>query len=254
MKIFKLCSRAAVPVALAALAFTLGCGGSSDYSYVKVIHASPGAPNVDVKAGGDFATKDLAFGSASSPYTKVHAGTNRNLQVFAAGKDSTALLSAQRTLMKNQYYTVIALNVPGSLEAAVENDDLTPPTTGNFKIRVVHAAPSAGNVDVYVTAPGVQIDDPKHPVTPTLSDFAFDTVTKYLEVPSGTYQIRVTPTGNPGVVAIDTGAQGVTIAAGTIFTAVALNPDPNVTGATFSLLLTQDEPVAGVTPTTPSGM
>jgi hypothetical protein len=254
MNILKLCTRAAMPIAFAVAVTTLGCGGSSSYSYVKVIHASPGAPNVDVKVGGDFATQNLAFGSASASYTKVHAGTSRNVQVFAAGKDSSALLSAQQTLMKSQYYTVIALNTPANLQAKIENDDLTPPTTGDFKLRVVHGASTAGNVDVYVTAPGVPINDPKNPVTPVLSNFAFGTVTSYLEVPAGTYEVRVTPTGDPSTVAIDTGAAGVVIPAGAIFTAVALDPNPNTTGSTFSLLLTQDQPVAGVTPTAPSSM
>ena len=254
MKVFKFCSRAALPIAFAAVVSIVGCGGSSNYSYVKIIHASAGAPNVDVKIGGDFATKDLAFGNASAEYAKVHSGTDRNVQVFAASKDSSALLSAQQTLMNNQYYTVIAWNTPAKLQAKISNDNLTPPPSGDFKIRVVHAAITAGNVDVYVTAPGAVIDDLKHPVTPTLSNFAFGTVTSYLNVPTGTYEIRVTPTGHPSTVVIDTGSKGTMIPSGSIYTAVALDPDPNTSGSTFSLLLSQDQPVTGVTPTAPPTM
>jgi hypothetical protein len=84
-----------------------------------------------------------------------------------------------------------------------------------------------------------------NPVKPVLSDFTFGTVTQYLEVPAGSYEVRVTPTGNPSVVAIDTGATGVPLAAGNIYTAVALNPNPstNPPGTAFSLLLTDDMPV-----------
>jgi hypothetical protein len=242
-------------VAVAAAALTLaGCGGSSSHAYVKFIHASPGAPNVDVQIKGKFAAQNTAYGSATSTYAPVPAGTNEKVQVFAAGKDSTAVLSASQTFTKNQYYTILALNTPDKLQAAIENDDLTAPSSGNSKIRVVHGAPSAGSVDVYVTAPGAIINDPKKPVAPVLSDFTLGTVTKYLQVPAGSYEIRVTVHGDPSTVAIDTGATGVPVTAGAIYTAVALDPNPtsNPPGTAFSLLLTQDQPVAGVTPVAPS--
>lgn len=242
----------AAGIATAALALA-GCG-SSTYAYVKFIHASPGAPNVDVKVGSKFAAQNIAYGSATSGYAQVPAGTNEKVQVFAAGKDTTAVLSASQSFMKNQYYTVLALNTAANLQAAIENDDLTPPTSGNFKVRVVHGSPSAGPVDVYVTAPGVNINDPAHPVAPVLTNFTFGTVTKYLEVPAGSYEVRVTVTGKPGEVAIDTGAAGVSLAAGNIYTAVALDPNTNSNppGTAFSLLLTQDQPLANVTPVAPA--
>ena len=212
---------------LVSLLFFSGCGGSSSYSYVKFIHASAGAPNVDVQIGSAFAAQNAAFGTATSTCAKAPAGTNEKIQVFAAGKDTTAVLSASQTLAKNQYYTIIALNTPTKLQAAVENDDLTPPTSGNCKVRVVHASTLAGPVDVYVTAPGVSITDPKKPVTPILSAFTFGTVTKYLQVPAGSYEVRVTVAGEPSAVAIDTGAAGVPLTAGDIYTAVALDPNPS---------------------------
>lgn len=242
-----------VSILASVLLFT-GCGGSSSYSYVKFIHASAGAPNVDVEIGSDFAAKNAAFGSATSAYAEVPAGTSEKIQVFAAGSDSTAVLSASQTFAMNQYYTIIALNTPSKLQAAIENDDLTPPSSGDCKLRVVHASTLAGAVDVYVTAPGVSITDPKNPVTPVLSSFTFGTVTKYLQVPAGSYEVRVTAAGNPSAVAIDTGSAGVPLTAGDIYTAVALDPNPNSTppGTSPTLLLTQDQPVAGVTPTAPS--
>ena len=233
-----------------------GCGGTSHYAYVKFIHASPGAPNVDVQVASTFAAQNTAYGSATSGYVQVDAGANVKVQVFAAGKDTTAVLSANAPFTQNQYYTILALNPPAKLEAAIENDDLTPPTSGDCKIRVVHGSPSAGPVDVYVTAPGVSLTDPKNPVTPVLSNFTFGTVTKYLQVPAGSYEVRVTVTGVPSEVAIDTGATGVPLMAGNIYTAVALDPNPSSTppGTAFSLLLTEDQPVPGVTPTAPTGM
>lgn len=242
--------------AIAGILAMAGCGGKSDYAYVKFIHASPGAPNVDVQVASMFAAQNTMYGSATSGYARVNAGSNEKVQVFAAGKDTSAVLSANATFAKNQYYTILALNTPAKLQAAIENDDLTPPTSGDCKIRVVHGSPSAGPVDVYVTAPGVSLTDPKNPVAPVLSNFLFGTVTQYLQVPAGSYEVRVTVTGDPSAVAIDTGATGVPLMAGNIYTAVALDPNPSSTppGSAFSLLLAQDQPVQGVTPTPPTGM
>jgi len=239
---------------LTSLSLLSACGGTSSYSYVKFIHASAGAPSVDVKIGSAFAAQSAAFGTATSMYAKVPAETNEKIQVFAAGKDSSAVLSTNQTLVKNQYYTVLALNTPAKLQAAIENDDLTAPTSGDCKLRVVHASTLAGPVDVYVTAPGVSITDPKNPVTPVLSSFTFGTVTKYLQVPAGSYEVRVTVAGDPSTVAIDTGATGVPLTAGDIYTAVALDPNPssNPPGTAPTLLLTQDQPVTGVTPMAPA--
>lgn len=252
MKFFA--GRFGVATLVASVLLFSGCGGSSSYSYVKFIHASAGAPNVDVEIASAFAAKNSAFGSATTAYAKVPAGTNEKVQVFAAGKDASAVLSTNQTLMKNQYYTIIALNTPAKLQAAIENDDLTPPTSGDCKLRVVHASTLAGPVDVYVTAPGVSITDPKNPVAPVLSNFTFGTVTKYLQVPAGSYEVRVTVAGDASAVAIDTGAAGVPLTAGDIYTAVALDPNPssNPPGTAPTLLLTQDQPVAGVTPVAPT--
>ncbi|GCE25230.1 cell wall anchor [Dictyobacter alpinus] len=55
--------------------------------------------------------------------------------------------------------------------------------TSDTYVRIVHAAPNAGNVDVYVDQKEV------------LKNFAFATATSYLSVPGGEHTIRVVPTG-----------------------------------------------------------
>ena len=238
-------------VALAGSLLVAGCGTDAS-SYVKVIHASAGAPGVDVKVGSDFAAKAITYGNTTSAYAKVSAGSKVTSNVFVAGQYSKAVLSATSKFTSNQYYTIIALDKPTSLQGKILNDDNTPPKSGDFKIRVVHGSTLAGSVDVFVTDPGANINNPASPVAPVLKAFTFGTVTPYLQVPAGTYRIRVTPTGNPAVVAIDTGKAGLAIPAGGIYTAVALDPDPNAAGSMFSLLLTADQPVKGVTPTAPA--
>ena len=75
-------------------------------------------------------------------------------------------------------------------------------------VRVVHAAPGAGPVDVYVD--GAKL----------LSDFKFGTVTNYVTVAAGCHKIQVTPYGDPlkdAVINVK-----VSLKAGKYYTAAAL--------------------------------
>jgi hypothetical protein len=61
------------------------------------------------------------------------------------------------------------------------------------RVKIAHAAPAAGNVDVYVTPAG-EVSDTRilnGEVTPLLSDYAFGVVTDYVSVTPGDYDIRV---------------------------------------------------------------
>ena len=75
---------------------------------VRVIHASPDAPNVDIAlTGGDVLIADLAFGSASD-YLEVPAGSY-DLEVRVAGTTDVALPLPGVALEGNMLYDVIAV-------------------------------------------------------------------------------------------------------------------------------------------------
>jgi hypothetical protein len=111
---------------------------------------------------------------------------------------------------------VIATGPVAAIAPLVLEDDLTTPAAGNIKLRLVHASPTAGPVDIYVTAPGADLTT----VTPTLANVPFRAASDYLEVPAGTYRVRITPAGSK-TVAID--VDGVTLTSGQIRTAVAVD-------------------------------
>ena len=82
------------------------------------------------------------------------------------------------------------------------------PADGNAFVRVVHASPGAGTVDVFVD--GAQL----------LTGFTFGTVTGYVTVPAGPHTIKVAPTGKGIGAAVIT--QTVTVAAGVPYTVAAV--------------------------------
>lgn len=225
--------KAAALLALLAPVFLLSaCNDDDDpppeaKAYVRVVHASPDAPAVDVTLDGAAVVSGAAF-KAATGFATTTAGA-RAIKVNVAGS-ATTVLSANPTLTKDRYYTVFAANKVSSLEPLVVEEDGVAPTAGNIKLRVVHAAPSAPNVDVYVTAPGAALG------TATLSNVAFKGVSDALQVPAGDYRVRVTPTGSSTVV-YDSGT--LSLAAGANLVAAAV--DASTGNSPVSLLvLTRD--------------
>ena len=129
-------------------------------------------------------------------------------------------------------YTVLATGRVAAIAPLVLEDDLANPAAGNVKLRLVHASPTAGTVDIYVTAPATDLAVAQ----PTLTSVPFRAASDYLEVPAGTYRVRITPAGTK-TVAID--VNHVTLAAGQIRTAVAVDGPGG--GAPLGAILLADE-------------
>ncbi len=219
---------------LAATALTAACSDDDDNTgpdgeaRLRVVHASPDAPDVDVLVDDAEVLSDVPYLTASD-YLDLSAGEH-NLKVNAAGT-STTVIDADATLADGTDYTVIASGLVADIAPIVLEDDNSAPAAGNVKVRAIHGAPSAPAVDVYVTVPGADIET----ATPTLSNVSFGDVADYLEVPAGDYQVRVTPTGTKLVV-IDSGT--LALASGQVRTAIAV--DAAGGGGPFDLLILED--------------
>jgi hypothetical protein len=111
---------------------------------VRVAHLAPDAPNVDVYVNGEPvpALQNVPYTTVSS-YLPLPAGTQQ-VTVYAAGDTSTPVIDTPVVLTAGYAYTVAAVGLvaDGSLTAQVYQDDLRAPSTGEAKVRVVHASPS----------------------------------------------------------------------------------------------------------------
>jgi hypothetical protein len=172
------------------------CGGSSgNEALLRVIHGSPDAPNVDVLVDDDVVLTDVAYKEGSG-YIDVEQG-KRRIRVNVAGTDTT-VIDATVDLAEDVAYSVIASNKVSDISALVLTDDISATNNATSGIRVVHNAPSAPAVDVYVTTADADLATS----TPVLSNVVFGQSSAYLDVPKGTYRFRVTVSGTK-TVAID---------------------------------------------------
>ena len=206
-------------MALLATLTLAACGDDNNepqpQARVRAVHLSPDAPAVDVLVDGNQVLSNVAYLSASD-YLAVRAGA-RNLTVEPVGSD-VAVIDLDATLDADADYTVFAVNTVGAIEPLAVRDDNTAPAAGQARVRVLHAAPSVGAVDVYFAPQGGAFGQP------SLVNLPFKGLSElngsnYVSVPAGDYTVRVTPTGVPGTVAIQ---QDLTIPAGAVVTAVAV--------------------------------
>jgi hypothetical protein len=176
---------------------------------LRAVHASPDAPNVDILVDDAVVASDVAF-KGVLPYTAVNAG-DRNIKVNATGT-ATSVIDATVPLSGGTDYTVLAVGFLADIEPLLLVDDLTDPTPGNAKVRVVHASPDAPPVDVLV-------DD-----VVVLTNVAFTDSSDYLEVPAGTANIKVNAAGTATTV-IDA---DVPLVDGSIYTIIAVGDLANI--------------------------
>lgn len=188
-------------------------GGSSasaaEMARVRVVHASPDAPAVDVYADGNKVLTDVAYKGASD-YLSVPAGPH-NFKVFATGANpasATPVINADATLEAGNDYTVVAIGRLADIKPLILTDDNSTPAAGKAHVRVIHASPDAPAVDVAVKGGPV-----------LFSDLAFGKEAGPAPVDAGTYDLEVRAAGTTTVaLPID----GVTFEAGKIYTVLAV--------------------------------
>lgn len=198
---------------------------------VRVVHASPDAPNVDVVAADDFTAPvvvDLGYTQQSAQLDLPPGAIN--VKVVPTGAEVPVVIDADLALAAGESYRVYATGLLADIAPLVLVDDLRAIAT-EARLRIVHASPSAGAVDIYLVAPGTDIST----VAPALTDVPFLAESGYLSVAPGDYDVVVTPAGSdlPAI-----GPATVTLVAGGIYTAAAR--DEFGSGTPLGLILLDD--------------
>ncbi|MGD6816034.1 DUF4397 domain-containing protein [Metabacillus sp. 84] len=167
-----------------ALMGTAAMAAESKDAMVRIVHASPDAPAVDVTVDGNTVVEGAEF-KAATEFMAVPAGEHK-VEIFAAGTvaDGEPVISADLTVEAGKMYTAAAVNTLDNLELQVLNDD-TMVSEGKAKIRVGHFSPDAPAVDVAVKDGDVLFPGAE-----------FKGVTEYMEVDPGSYDLEVRAAGS----------------------------------------------------------
>ncbi len=164
--------------------------GASSTAMVRVLHASPDAPAVDVYLDGTkvSALTDVPFGVISG-YLAVPAGAH-NVKVYATGTSTSPVIDADVTVTAGQKYTIAATGALASISAQVITDPPTP-SCSTAQVRVIHFSADAPAVDIATTGSTL--------AQALIKGLTYPHATGYLTLPGGTYDLEVRLAGTTTV-------------------------------------------------------
>lgn len=177
------------------------------------MNAVPDEPSLDLLIDGTTSDSNISYGT-STGYQSVSSGS-RHIQIEPSGS-TTTLIDQTITFNSGTDTTILATNFSSSLSTVVLSDDNSAPASGNVKIRFVNAAPDLGPADVYIVAPGTDINT----VSPNITSLGFGSASEYQNMTAANYEIVFTVAGQK-IPQIDSGS--LSFSAGQIRTFVSLN-------------------------------
>ena len=175
-------------IAAVTVASTVTAGATASDAFVRVVHASPDAPTVDVLVDGGLAFEAAPF-TGVTDYAALPAPQTYNVQVVPTGQTAPAVIDADLGLQSGVRYTVAAVNTLANIEPLVLIDDNTT-VSDAARVRFVHASPDAPAVDIALANGGDVL----------FPNVSFKGVGDYIEVPGGVYDLEVRAAGTDIVV------------------------------------------------------
>lgn len=178
-----------------------GCGGMNNgpgnqqTASLRVVDGNGMMASVNVVIDSGSVVNNVTFLSKTS-YVSVPAGTH---QMTLNGWTDPPNVSAPENFAPGAKMTLVfeGCGIFGHSGFEVLTDDLTPPTAGNFKLRIVYGAIETPGADVYLLPLGAPLSG-----TPTFGTMAIGSLNSsspYLLFPAGTYHIVLTQAGNTTV-------------------------------------------------------
>jgi len=127
--------------------------GDPNAAAIRVIHASPDAPAVNVSLNGGEAISALGYGE-SSGFATLEAGEyDVAVDGILPGGTATVITVDDLNLAAGSQTTVVAVGNVADIGPLVVADSAATPAADQISLTVTHAAPGAPTVELYLLAP-----------------------------------------------------------------------------------------------------
>ncbi|QIB70608.1 DUF4397 domain-containing protein [Aminipila butyrica] len=157
--------------------------------YVRLLHAVPDAPKVDVYANQQLLASGLAYGQHTD-YIPLTRGLY-TFTLYAADDTEQPLLVNQLSVGIGDLYTVCICGMAATINFLAVSDFAQPPGIINALFRFVHLSPDTPAVDV--TLPNGTL---------LFSQVSFQQITRYLPIAPRPFNFQLRLDSNPAVVII----------------------------------------------------
>jgi hypothetical protein len=134
--------------------------------------------------------------SLPSPATAVYSAIltgNRSIVLKRTADTTVTVGTINFAIAVSEDRTVYATGGTGgaAITSFVTTDANPVPTSSQVELRIVNMSPTAGALDVFVTAAGTDLSTE----TPTAANLAYQAASPYVVFAPGTYQVRAVPAG-----------------------------------------------------------
>jgi len=156
-------------------------------SYLRVLHASPDAPRVDVYANGKLIARNLRYREFTQ-YLSLIPG-QYNITAYPARTTTNPVIKTSVTLRPNSIYTAAAIGRLSNIELYAIGEPRIQIPANKANIRFVHLSPNA---------PAVDITTPEGKVI--FANISYKGITNYIPVAPGKLSIQARVAGTDNVV------------------------------------------------------
>jgi len=165
----------------------------SNPAHVRSVNLLADVPVINVGVNDTTPWTGLTIGS----FTPYEDFDNKRTTFSVTAPGATSPISqADFNLAGQQSFTVVAYGLLSSPVLALLADDTSTAPPNNFNLRFINFAVTAGPIDLYLTAPGVDIST----VGATSINLFYGSATNARSFATGTYQIRATQGGTLNII------------------------------------------------------
>ena len=156
-------------------------------SIVRVFHASPNAPTVDVYVDDEILAPGLAYTDISDySYMEERMHT---IEIRSMGDSTTTILTKMIDVPDDRIFTIAIVGNLDNLEFILIEDDIDEiPSPKESTVRVVHLSPDSPNVNVFANGNSL------------FENLNFKGNSDYNKVPSGAYSMDITSSNTGDIV------------------------------------------------------
>jgi hypothetical protein len=159
----------------------------SNSASIRVLHASPKSPNIDVYFNNKRIVENLAYAKVSK-YLMITPGNN-NIRVYRAGRTDRPLIDINVNISESSKFTVAVIGTFPNISLNPISDPMEAQMTTKSCIRFIHLSPNVPAIDITLSNG-----------TKLFNNIKYKDVTDYITLDPGKYNIQIKESGSNKII------------------------------------------------------